>query len=68
MKFKDLEKKKDGELQKMLAEARGTLFDLKLKSSVGQLKAHTKMKEIRKGIARILTMLNKRKQQNAETK
>ncbi len=62
MQFKDLQKKKDAELQKLLAEERGKLYDLRLKTAVGQLKDFSQIKSVRKHIAHILTELSQRNQ------
>ncbi len=58
MNYKDLEKKSAKELEKMIAEARGSLYDLKLKMSVGQLKNVRSLRAAKKDIARMLTKLN----------
>lgn len=57
MNYKDLEKKSVNELEKMIAEARGSLYDLKLKLSVGQLKDVRALRALKKDIARMLTKL-----------
>ena len=57
MSFKDLNKKSETELQKMLAEERQKLYDLRLKVSVNQLKEVRQVRETRKRIAQILTRL-----------
>ena len=58
MNYKELEKKKPEELQKILAEQRAKLQDLRFKSSIGQLKTVRDIRETRKNIARILTRLS----------
>ena len=57
MSFKDLNKKSEAELKKMLAEERQKLYDLRLKVSVNQLKEVRQLRETRKRIAQILTRL-----------
>ncbi len=57
MEFKDLEKKTEKELQKLLAEERASLYELRTKISVNQLKDVREVREVRANIARILTRL-----------
>ena len=58
MKMKDLEKKSLEELQNMLAEARAELYEMRLKTGVGQLRDVSKVSKKRKEIARINTRLS----------
>ncbi len=67
MNFKDMTKKKTAELQKMLAEERGKLFDLKLKVAVNQLKDHAKIRNTRKKIAQLLTAMAQQKAESSNT-
>lgn len=64
MEIKDLQKKKDADLHKLLAEYRGKLYDLRIKTSIQQLKKVSEVKKVKKTIARILTVLKERKGQN----
>lgn len=57
MNFKDLTKKTEAQLQKMLSEERAKLYDLRTKVSVNQLKDVREIREVRANIARILTRL-----------
>ncbi|MBU1126589.1 MAG: 50S ribosomal protein L29 [Patescibacteria group bacterium] len=57
MDFKDLKNKSANELQRMLAEERGRLYDLRLKLAVNQLKNTRQVREVRTSIAQILTQL-----------
>ena len=57
MEFKDLEKKTEAELQKLLKEERAKLYDLRTKVSVNQLKDVREIREVRANIARVLTRL-----------
>ena len=59
MEYKELEKKSHEELVKMLAEERATLYDLRLKLGVNQLRDIAKVKKTRRNIARLITRLNK---------
>jgi len=57
MEFKDLEKKTEIELQKLVSEERASLYDLRTKVAVNQLKDVREIREVRTNIARILTRL-----------
>lgn len=59
MDFKELQGKSANELQRMLAEERGRLYDLRLKLAVNQLKDVRQVRAVRKTIAQILTQLSK---------
>ncbi|MBT3231066.1 50S ribosomal protein L29 [Candidatus Uhrbacteria bacterium] len=59
MEFKELEKKTEKELQKLLSQERATLYDLRTKVAVNQLKDVREIREVRVSIARILTQLQK---------
>lgn len=61
MEYKDLEKKSAKELEKMLGEERGNLYELRLKVSVNQLKDIRALRKTKKNIARILTKLSEKK-------
>ena len=58
MDFKDLEKKSNKELQKLLAEARTSFSELKFKVSAKQHKNVRELRGLRKHIARIMTLLS----------
>ena len=53
MEFKDMLKKKPAELQKMLSEARGELYDLQLKDRVNQLRDVRQLRKTKQQIARL---------------
>lgn len=57
MEYKDLQKKGADELTNMLAEERGTLYDLRLKATVNQLKNVRSIRVAKRKIAHILTKL-----------
>ena len=61
MEYKDLEKKSINELEKMVGEERGTLYDLRLKVSVNQLKDIRAVRTAKKNIARLLTAISTKK-------
>jgi len=52
------------ELEKLLVEKKGTLFGLKIRLATGQLKETSQIREIKRDIARLLTVL-KEKGENA---
>ncbi len=59
MKFKELENKTKEELLKILAESRNKLKDLRFAMVANKLKNFQEIKETKKTIARILTLLNR---------
>jgi ribosomal protein L29 len=59
MEYKDLEKKSNDELKKLLFQERAKLYDLRLKISVNQLKDVREVRETRKTIAQIMTQLRR---------
>jgi len=58
MEFKELKKKKEGDLHKMLNESRDKLRDLRFKDANKQLKDIREIRRVRNLIARILTLLH----------
>jgi large subunit ribosomal protein L29 len=60
MKAEDLRKKKKEELEKMLKEQREKLAKLKFDLSLGKLKNVREIRETKKDIARILTLLKQK--------
>ncbi|MBI4812504.1 50S ribosomal protein L29 [Candidatus Falkowbacteria bacterium] len=60
MELKELKNKKDNELQKMLAESREKLRDLRFKVASKQHKDVREVRKVKILIARILTLLNKK--------
>ena len=61
MEFKELKKKKENELHKILAENRNKLRDLKFKDANKQLKDVRQIRKVRQVIAQALTLLNSKK-------
>jgi ribosomal protein L29 len=59
MEFKELNKKDPASLQKLLAETRENLRELRFKDANKQLKDVREIRNARQTIARILTILNK---------
>ena len=61
MKVNELRKLSDKDLVKMIQESKKELFDLWLKQSTGNLDKPSKVRELRKDVARMNTILNERK-------
>lgn len=64
MDIKDLLTKNESELQRLLAEQREKLQDLRFKDSNKQLKDVREIREVKTLVARILTILNSKKETN----
>jgi large subunit ribosomal protein L29 len=54
------------ELQQRVAQSRRELFNLRFQHATGQLENTGQLKEVRKNIARLLTVLNQKQQENAQ--
>ena len=54
------------ELEQRLVETRRELFNLRFQHATGQLENTGQLKEVRKHIARLLTVLTQKKQENEE--
>ncbi len=63
-KTSELREMTEDELGTRLAEARQELFNLRFQHATGQLENTGQLKEVRKNIARLLTVLNQKKQEN----
>jgi large subunit ribosomal protein L29 len=61
MKFEELKGKSADELKKALLEQRKAQFNLRFQASGGQLENTAQMRQIRRDIARIKTMINQQK-------
>lgn len=59
MKMNELKKKNEKELQTLLASERAKLLEISFKDASRQLKNVREIRETKKSIARIMTMLNK---------
>jgi len=66
--FKELKLKSVNELHKMLASNREKLRDLRFKVSQNQLKNIREMREVKKRISKILTLINQKTKEQAESK
>lgn len=51
------------ELERRVAETRRELFNLRFQHATGQLENTGQLKEVRKNIARLLTVLNQKQQE-----
>lgn len=61
MEFKELKNKKESDLHRILNESREKLRDLRFKDASKQLKNIREIRIIKKTIAKVLTLLNKKK-------
>ncbi len=68
MKASDLRKKTLPELFKLLEEERKRLFNLRIEKELGKLKQTHLIKMTRKNIARILTVINEKRKEDAPQK
>ena len=53
------------ELQQRVAQTRRELFNMRFQHATGQLENTGQLKEVRKNIARLLTVLNQKQRENA---
>lgn len=53
------------ELQRRVAETRRELFNLRFQHATGQLENTGQLKEVRRNIARLLSVLNQKQRENA---
>ena len=60
MRAKEMRERSDEELMKMLSDAKGELFNLRLKNATHQLDNTGELKKNRREVARIKTILNER--------
>ncbi len=66
MKINDLRKLSNEELTAKITEAKKELLDLRIKKSTGTLEKPSKINELRKGIARAMTILKEREINESE--
>ncbi len=66
MKASELKELNLDDLRAKLSEQRRTLFDLRFQMATGQLTNKAAVKEARKDIARILTVINEQESAKAE--
>ena len=60
LKIKNLRELSDKELESKIRESKKELFDLRMKQSTGTLEKPSKIKELRKDVARMKTILRER--------
>ncbi|MEJ2580396.1 MAG: 50S ribosomal protein L29 [Acidobacteriota bacterium] len=61
MKAKDIRERSDDELRKTLGDLEEQLFKLRFQKSTGQIENPIKIREVRRNIARVLTVINERR-------
>ena len=66
MKAKQLREQSRDELQKSLGDLEEQLFKLRFQRSTGQLDNPSKIRQVRKEIARVLTVINERSAQEVQ--
>lgn len=60
MKAEELREQTDGELEKRLADLREELFNLRFQHATGQLENPIRLRDVRRDIARVLTVRHMR--------
>lgn len=60
MKIKDIRELSDQELSEKLIEFKEELFNLRFQLATGQLENHMRIKDVRRGIARVKTVMTER--------
>ena len=68
MKYKELKKKAEPELQKILDDLRDKLRDLRFKTASDQVKNIRELRDTKKTIAQILFLLGEKKKATINTK
>ena len=61
MKAKEIRERSDDELRKTLSDLEEQLFKLRFQKSTGQIENPIKIREVRKDIARVLTVMSSRR-------
>jgi len=65
MKAAQLREQSMEELQRMLGDLEDQLFKLRFQKSTGQIENPVKIREVRRDIARVLTVLNERRNEES---
>lgn len=65
MRAKEIRDRSDDELRKSLGDLEEQLFKLRFQKSTGQIENPQKIREVRKDIARVLTVINERRAQES---
>ena len=60
MKATDIRERSDDELRKALSDLEEQLFKLRFQKSTGQIENPVKIREVRKDIARVMTVMTER--------
>lgn len=60
MKVKEIRDMSDAELQKKIGELKEELFNLRFQMATGQLENHTRIRDVKKSIARVKTIIRER--------
>ncbi len=68
MDIKELREMTEDEIQAKIHDAKEELFNLRIQRTLGNLQNPARFKQLRKDIARILTVLQGRKVDNAQKK
>ncbi|MBR1416883.1 MAG: 50S ribosomal protein L29 [Bacilli bacterium] len=66
MKIKELRELSNEDLTKKITEAKKELLELRVKKSTGTLEKPSRINELRKGIARAMTILKERELSESE--
>lgn len=66
MKANEIRELSDQELQEKAQELKGELFNLRFQMATGQLENTTRLREVRRSIARVLTIMRERELAAAE--
>ena len=67
MKAAELRERSMDELDRTLGDLEEQLFKLRFQKSTGQIENPNKIRQVRKDIARVLTVINERRAQEAES-
>ena len=67
MKARELRELSNEELQNRIGELKGELFNLRFQSATGQLDNPTRIRRVRKNIARVHTILRERELNSARS-
>ena len=65
MKINELRKLSTEELNNKISESKRELLDLRLKNATGALEKPSKIRELKKDVARMKTIINERKNEEA---
>ena len=68
MKIKELRELSNEDLKNKIIESKKELLELRVKKSTGSLEKPSRINELRKGIARAMTILRERELESEETK